>query len=100
MRQNRVLTHPLESLLYDAEKLKHNVQVLCKDKQLKEFKLQFAHVINEVSKTTQLTWYNPELTESTAFSPSVRVGICRLSHLRVFWLYSKYSEEPTRCISI
>ncbi|MDE6159460.1 MAG: DNA-binding protein [Bacteroidaceae bacterium] len=37
-----------------TDELKHNGYVLSKGKQLKEFKLQFAHVINEVSKTTQL----------------------------------------------
>ena len=52
MRQNWVLTHPLESLLYDAEELNRNAHVLSKDKQLKEFKLQFAPVINVGSKTT------------------------------------------------
>lgn len=41
-----------------AEELKHNGYVLSKGKQLKEFKLQFAHVINEASKTTQLGLFN------------------------------------------
>ncbi|MCC8071267.1 MAG: DNA-binding protein [Bacteroidales bacterium] len=41
-----------------ADELKHNGYVLSKGKQLKEFKLQFAHVINEVSKTTQLGLFN------------------------------------------
>lgn len=30
----------------------HNGYILCKGKQLKEFKLEFAHLINEASKTT------------------------------------------------
>lgn len=42
---------------YDEE-LKHNGYILCKGKQLKEFKLQFAHLINEASKTTQLGLFN------------------------------------------
>lgn len=37
-----------------GDELKHNGYVLCKGKSLKEFKLQFAHLINEASKTTQL----------------------------------------------
>ena len=37
-----------------SEELKHNGYVLSRGKQLKEFKLQFAHLINEASKTTQL----------------------------------------------
>jgi hypothetical protein len=41
-----------------ADELKHNGYVLSKGKQLKDFKLQFAHVINEVSKTTQLGLFN------------------------------------------
>ncbi len=41
-----------------AEELKHNGYVLSKGKQLKEFKLQFAHVINEASRTTQLGLFN------------------------------------------
>ena len=41
-----------------AEELKHNGYVLSKGKQLKELKLQFAHVINEASKTTQLGLFN------------------------------------------
>jgi hypothetical protein len=41
-----------------ADELKHNGYVLSKGKQLKNFKLQFAHVINEVSKTTQLGLFN------------------------------------------
>lgn len=42
---------------YDEE-LKHNGYFLCRGKKLKEFKLQFAHLINEVSKTTQLGLFN------------------------------------------
>ena len=41
-----------------GEELKHNGYVLCKGKPLKEFKLQFAHLINEASKTTQLGLFN------------------------------------------
>ena len=41
-----------------GEELKHNGYVLCKGKSLKEFKLQFAHLINEASKTTQLGLFN------------------------------------------
>ena len=42
----------------NLEELKHNGYVLSKGKQLKEFKLQFAHVINVGSKTTQLALFN------------------------------------------
>jgi len=42
---------------YDEE-LKHNGYVLIKGKQLKELKLQFAHVINVASKTTQIGLFN------------------------------------------
>ena len=42
----------------NSEELKHNGYVLCKGKSLKEFKLQFAHLINEASKTTQLGLFN------------------------------------------
>ena len=41
-----------------ADELKHNGYVLSKGKQLKDLKLQFAHVINEASKTTQLGLFN------------------------------------------
>ena len=40
------------------DELKHNGYVLFKGKSLKEFKLQFAHLINEASKTTQLGLFN------------------------------------------
>ena len=36
------------------EELKYNGYFLCKGKLLKELKLQFGHVINEMTKTTQL----------------------------------------------
>jgi len=42
---------------YEQE-LKHNGYVLSRGKQLKELKLQFAHVINVPSKTTQLGLFN------------------------------------------
>ena len=38
--------------LEKIQELKHNGYILSKGKQLKEFKLQFAHVINVPSKTT------------------------------------------------
>ena len=41
-----------------SDELKHNGFILCKGKSLKEFKLQFAHLINETSKTTQLGLFN------------------------------------------
>lgn len=41
-----------------SDELKHNGYILSKGKQLKEFKLQFAHLINEASKTTQLGLFN------------------------------------------
>lgn len=40
------------------DELKHNGYVLCKGKSLKAFKLQFAHLISEASKTTQLGLFN------------------------------------------
>lgn len=42
----------------NSDELKHNGYILCKGKQLKEFKLEFAHLINEASKTTQLGLFN------------------------------------------
>ena len=36
-------------LASNGDELKHNGYVLCKGKSLKEFKLQFAHLINEAS---------------------------------------------------
>lgn len=41
-----------------SDELKHNGYVLYKGKRLKDFKLQFAHLINEASKTTQLGLFN------------------------------------------
>ena len=41
-----------------SKELKHNGYVLIKGKLLKELKLQFAHVINVMSKTTQLGLFN------------------------------------------
>lgn len=40
------------------EELKHNGYVLYKGKNLKDFKLHFAHLINEASKITQLGLFN------------------------------------------
>ncbi|MDO8952858.1 MAG: DNA-binding protein [Draconibacterium sp.] len=40
------------------EELKHNGYVLSKGKQLKEFKLQFGHLINKTTKTTSLGLFN------------------------------------------
>ncbi|MBD5192220.1 MAG: DNA-binding protein [Bacteroidales bacterium] len=49
----------IERLLEEhSDELKYNGYVLCKGKQLKEFKLQFAPVINVGSKTTQLGLFN------------------------------------------
>ena len=45
-------------LASNGDELKHNGYVLCKGKSLKEIKLQFAHLINEASKTTQLGLFN------------------------------------------
>lgn len=45
-------------LSLNSDELKHNGYVLCKGKSLKEFKLHFAHLINEASKTTQLGLFN------------------------------------------
>lgn len=45
-------------LASNGDELKHNGYVLCKGKSLKVFKLQFAHLINEASKTTQLGLFN------------------------------------------
>jgi len=42
---------------YEAE-LKHNGYILSKGKQLKEFKLQFGHLINKTTKTTSLGLFN------------------------------------------
>ena len=40
------------------EELRHNGYVLSKGKQLKEFKLQFGHLINKTTKTTSLGLFN------------------------------------------
>jgi hypothetical protein len=40
------------------DELKHNGYFLCKGKKLKDFKLQFAHLINEATKTTVLGLFN------------------------------------------
>ncbi len=45
-------------LASNGDELKHNGYVLCKGKSLKDFKLQFAHLINEASKTTQIGLFN------------------------------------------
>ena len=45
-------------LQLNSDELKHNGYILCKGKLLKEFKLAFAHLINEASKTTQLGLFN------------------------------------------
>lgn len=40
------------------DELKYNGHFLCRGKSLKELKLQFGHVINEMTKTTQLGLFN------------------------------------------
>ena len=40
------------------EELKHNGYILSRGKQLKEFKLQFGHLINKTTKTTSLGLFN------------------------------------------
>ncbi len=42
---------------YESE-LKHNGYILSKDKHLKSFKLEFAHLIDKASKITQLGLFN------------------------------------------
>ena len=42
----------------NGDELKHNGYILSKGKQLKDFKLQFGHLINEASKITQLGLFN------------------------------------------
>ncbi len=41
-----------------SDELKYNGYILSKGKQLKEFKLQFGHLINETTKTTKLSLFN------------------------------------------
>jgi len=41
-----------------SDELKHNGYILSKGKQLKDFKLQFGHLIDKASKTTQLGLFN------------------------------------------
>ena len=41
-----------------SNELKHNGYILSRGKQLNDFKLEFAHLINEASKTTQLGLFN------------------------------------------
>ena len=45
-------------LTKNDDELKHNGYFLCKGKGLKEFKLQFGHLINEATKTTVLGLFN------------------------------------------
>ncbi len=45
-------------LTQHGDELKHNGYFLSRGKPLKEFKLQFGHLINEASKTTQLGLFN------------------------------------------
>lgn len=45
-------------LITHADELKHNGYTLIKGKSLKEFKLQFGHLIDKVSKTTQIGLFN------------------------------------------
>ena len=40
------------------DELKYNGYFLCRGKSLKELKLQFGHIINEMTKTTQLGLFN------------------------------------------
>ena len=53
--EERTIERYLEQ--YETE-LKHNGYILTKGKQLKDFKLQFGHVINVGTKTTQLGLFN------------------------------------------
>ena len=53
--EERTIKRYLEN--YEQE-LKHNGYILSKGKQLKDLKLQFGHVINVPSKTTQLGLFN------------------------------------------
>lgn len=53
--EERTIKRYLEK--YEHE-LKHNGYVLSKGKRLKDLKLQFGHVINVPSKTTQLGLFN------------------------------------------
>lgn len=41
-----------------TDELKHNGYILSRGKQLNEFKIQFAHLIDKASKTTQLGLFN------------------------------------------
>lgn len=45
------------------EELKHNGYILSSGKQLKEFKLQFGHLINKTTKTTSLGLFNHLLVQ-------------------------------------
>lgn len=54
------------------------------------------HILSAISNMVK-PWMESVITD---FSPSVSVGILRLSQRHVSLLYSKKSGEPTRCISI
>lgn len=41
-----------------SEELKHNGYILSRGKSLKDFKLQFGHLINKATKTTQVGLFN------------------------------------------
>lgn len=61
-------------LSLNSDELKHNGYVLCKGKSLKEFELQFACLIYEASKTTQLGLFNfrvhPKLAVISSCDPN------------------------------
>lgn len=42
----------------NEDELKHNGYILSKGKQLKDFKLQFGHLIDKATKTTSLGLFN------------------------------------------
>jgi hypothetical protein len=73
----------IERLLDEhGDELKHNGYILSKGKQLKNFKLQFAHLINEVSKTTQLDLFNFRAVLNVGLSNSKVENIVGVRHLR------------------
>ncbi len=76
-----------------ADELKYNGYVLSKGKQLKEFKLQFAHVINEASKTTQLRLFNFRAVLNMGFPGQANVTDETLE--TVYGVLKKNPEENT-----
>ena len=84
-----------------GEELKHNGYILSKGKQLKEFKLQFGHLINEASKVTQIGLFNFRsflnmgmLLTNSEKAKEVRSLVIRSALLVSLWLHHTQVDQP------